>query len=55
MNRYTWVIYDLEDNAQYAERFACEEDALSGLEEIAYKFERDPSEFGVRNTAQVAA
>lgn len=55
MNRYTWVVYDKEDNAQYSDRFASEEDALSALEEIAYEFERDESDFGVRNTAQVAA
>jgi len=51
MNRYNWVVYDKDDNAQYSERFASECDALHALEEIAYKFERDASEFGVREVA----
>lgn len=55
MNRYTWVVYDRDDNAQYSERYSSEDEALSALEEIAYKFERDETEFGVRDTAKVAA
>lgn len=51
MDRYIWVIYDKEDNAQYTERYAFEDDALNGIDELAYKFERDASEFGVRVSA----